>query len=120
MRGGKLFLALAVALYAAGLWTAAGTGGLSTISWGRYPVFLPTGLLGLMLVNQGLRSHVLAWGLFTISFVCFMAVLGALVIGVRTGPGTPWAPFLRALGMYAALCMAGLYQLRGARSQTSV
>src|SRR6185503_19887762 len=82
------------------------------VLWGRYPVFLPTGLLFLGLVKHLLRSKVLARGLFSLSFVFLILVLGALVAWTTTIAGREGAGFLLMLALYGATGMAGLYQLR--------
>jgi hypothetical protein len=110
-RGEAVAMGLAVALFAGMAWESAGRFG-----WGSYPIFLPMGLLVLTAANVWLRSRVLAWGVFTLAFVFLVTVLGAFVIQMRTIPDLSWIPFLRALALYAALAMTGLFQLRGGPS----
>lgn len=115
-RGQDIALALAALFYAAGLAWAAKQGGWDSVQWARYPVFLPTALLVLGTVNRFLRSRLLAWALFAAAFVFLVAVLGAVVVQMRAAPETSWLLFGRALAMYGALAMAGLYQLKRDRT----
>lgn len=112
MRGERFWFLLAAGLYALGLWDATHELGWHALRWTRYPLFLPTGLLSLCLLNHWVRSKVVGWGVFSLGFACLIVILGALAVQARAAPGTPWPAFLRALGMYAALAMTGLYQLR--------
>ncbi len=115
MNGEALLLALALALHVLGIVAQGVVQGWSDVGWSRYPVFLPTGLLALCFVNRWLRSRVLGWSVFTLAFLCLLMVLGAFVIRARVVPNTQWLLYGRALLMYGALGMAGLFQLRSSR-----
>ncbi len=118
--GGELgFYGAGFALYVWFIGTSVVSAGWGSVDWGRYPVFLPTALLALGAVNHVLRSKVLAWGIFTLGFLGFMALLGACILSVRTKPDVLWIFFLRAMGMYLFLALAGFYQLRVDRKNSS-
>lgn len=108
-RGEGAFLALAAVFYAAGFFLGVPP------DWTRSPLFLPTGLLSLALINVRLRSKVLGWGLFAGAFLLFMAVFGPYALGLRADRGLDVLRFMRAMAMYLALAMAGLFQLRTRR-----
>ena len=113
MRGEEAALGIGMTLYVLGPLFLLTRG--RSIPWESYPVFLPTGLLALALLNRWVRSRVLGWGVFSLAFVFFLAVFGSLVMRMRAVPDVQWIWFCRALAMYAAFGMAGLYQLRGLR-----
>jgi thiol:disulfide interchange protein len=117
VRNERVWFILSLILYTAGLVTAVRETGWDSIRWVRYPVFIPTGLLALCVINSGLRSKLLAWSVFTLSFVCLVAVLGAFVIQFRTIVEVPWFAFVRAFVMYLAFSMTGLCQLRPVNRQ---
>jgi hypothetical protein len=112
--GEALFYTIAALLYG---WFLADANG--RIDWTSYSVFLPTALLALVASNYWLRSKVLAWGIFTIGFLCFMAVMGACILNVRTKPDVLWIVFMRAMGLYLCLSIAAFYQLRVSRIEPS-
>lgn len=114
-RAEQMFLFLSGALFLAGLALAARTG--EPVVWTEKRVFLPAGLLSLVLINVRLRSRVLGWGLFSVAFVLFMIVFGPWVLGVRVTAGPETLKFMRAMGMYISLALTGLFQLRAARPE---
>ncbi len=117
--GELTFYGAALAFYAWFVGSSIVSAGWGGVDWGRYPVFLPSALLVLGAVNHLLRSKVLAWGIFTIGFLCFMALLGACILIVRAKPDPMWIVFFRAMGLYICLAMAGFYQLRATKRQPS-
>lgn len=113
-RAEKVFLALSAAFAAAVLALAARTGDSLDLRQARF--FLPAGLLSLAAVNVRLRSKVLAWGLFALSFILFMMVLGPWVVGLRIVQTVETLKFMQAMAMYLSLAVTALFQLRAARS----
>ncbi len=109
----KLFLGLGAVFFAAGLVLAVRTG--EGLDWTRARLFLPSGVLSLLAVNVRLRSKVLAWALFSLSFVLFMVVFGPWVLGLRTTDSVETLKFLRAMALYLCFALTGLFQLRAAR-----
>jgi len=114
-----MYLWLAGVLYVLGWIVVLTQKGLSHVQMGRYPFFIPTGLLLLAAFNRRLMSKILGWGLFTVSFVCLIVVLGAFVVQMRMVLDLEWFFFVRTLIFYAVLSMATLYQLRFPRSKHS-
>jgi hypothetical protein len=112
--GETVACATAAALFAAGLAQTAVQSGWASVDWRRYPVFLPTGLLALSLINRWLRSRVLGWGLFAVSFSLFVMVFGAFVLQYRAAASDVAWPYLRSMALYLAYGVCGLYQLRAA------
>ncbi|MBK8574142.1 MAG: hypothetical protein IPN90_00145 [Elusimicrobia bacterium] len=82
------------------------------IPWGTSAVYIPTGLITLSLTNTFLRAKGLAWGIFTVTLVVFMIVVGTWVVMDRAMKGPPPADFARSLFLYGSLAAAGLIQLR--------
>lgn len=117
--GELTFYGAALAFYAWFVGSSVVSTGWGSVDWSRYPVFLPTALLVLSAANHLLRSKVLAWGIFSIGFLCFMAVLGACILSVRTKPDVVWIIFLRIMGLYLCLALSGFYQLRVTKQQPS-
>jgi len=103
---------LAGVLYVLGWIVVLTQKGFSHDHLGRYPFFISTGLLLLAVINRRLMSKILGWGLFTVSFVCLVVVLGAFVVQMRMVLDLEWFFFVRTLVFYAALSVATLYQLR--------
>ena len=79
---------------------------------GRSYLFLPAGLLALGVINIRLQSRVLSWGLFALSFVLLVMVFGPVVLQMRFLSEREWINSVRILGMYLALAMTGLFQIR--------
>ena len=113
-RAEKVFLLSAGAFLAAGLALAARTGESLDLRQARF--FLPAGLMSLAAANVRLRSKVLAWGLFALSFVLFMMVFGPWVVGLRTVRTVETLKFMQAMAMYLSLALTALFQLRAART----
>jgi len=76
-------------------------------------VFLPLVLWAACFCNAWWGSRIIGWLIFSASFVSWMTVLGAFAMRWRLDPQIQTGLFVRALVMYAALAMAGLYQLKG-------
>jgi hypothetical protein len=83
-----------------------------SVSWGRSAVYLPTGLFVLVLINNRLRSKVLAWGIFTGALFLFLIILGTWVVVDRAVVGLPAGDFFRSMGLYVLLAVGALMQLR--------
>jgi hypothetical protein len=113
----RAFLIVSLLFFAAGLVLSLRTG--EELDWGRARLFLPSGLLALSAANVRLRSKLLSWGLFSLSFVLFMAVMGPWVVGLRIAGGVETLKFMRAMALYLSLALTGLFQLRAARGATS-
>jgi hypothetical protein len=102
-RGFWISLVLAVIAYAAGI----------PMARNAVAVFLPLALWVACFGNAWWRSRIVGWILFSVSFVSWMTVLGAFAMRWRLDPQIQVGLFARALVMYGALAMAGLYQLKG-------
>lgn len=82
------------------------------LAWGTSALYIPTGLMGLSLVNTFLRAKGLAWGIFTVALVVFMIIVGTWVVMDRAMRGPPPPDFIRTTALYGALATLGLLQLR--------
>ncbi len=104
-KGFWISMVLAIVLYAVG------------IRWAYDPtaVFLPLALWVACFINAWWGSKIVGWAAFSIAFISWLTVLGAFAIGWRVDPHLRMWLFARALVMYGALCLAGLYPLKGAR-----
>ena len=96
-------MVLAIVAYAAGI----------SAAHNAAAVLLPLALWSGSFCNAWLRSRVVGWVFFTFSFVCWMTVLSAFTLRWRTEARVETWLFARALVLYGALAMAGLYQLKG-------
>ena len=104
-KGFWISLSLALVFYAAGV----------HLVRTAVALFLPLGLGVLSLANAWLGSRLLGWLIFTAAFVMWMTVLWAFAIRWRVDPDIQVWMFARALLLYGALSLAGLYQMRGKR-----
>jgi hypothetical protein len=109
----KIFLGLSASLFAAGLLLSFRTG--EALDWTKARMFFPAGLWAMAAANVKIRSKVLAWGIFTFSFVFFMIVFGPWVVGLRTVATVETIKFMRAMATFLCLAVTGLFQLRAAR-----
>jgi len=102
-KGFWISMVTAIIVYAAGI----------PLAHTALTIFLPLALWAGSFCNAWWRSRVVGWIFFSISFVCWMTVLGAFTLRWRTETHIEVGLFARALVLYGALAMAGLYQLKG-------
>ncbi|MBL0350773.1 MAG: hypothetical protein IPP68_10450 [Elusimicrobia bacterium] len=113
----QIALGLGAALMVGGLAARALRG--ENIDVNNAALYLPLGLILLGLVNAGLRSKVLAWGIFTAALVLGMIVFGAWAVTFRSVVGSQTLNFTAATVLYAALTTAAACQLRVRDNQRS-
>jgi hypothetical protein len=102
-KGFWISMAVAIVAYAAGI----------SMAHSAVALLMPLALWSGSFCNAWLRSRLVGWVFFTFSFVCWMTVLGAFTLRWRMEAHIETGLFARALVLYGALAMAGLYQLRG-------